>query len=123
MPEVREYVNGLLRASARAGGVVMDGRDIGTVVFPDADVKVFIVADPEERARRRLLEKGRSLDAEAVRLEAVALTSRDRHDSTREVAPLAQAPDAVMLDTTRIGFDEQVARVVALVRQATLAQP
>jgi cytidylate kinase len=123
MPEVRAYVNELLRAIARDGGVVMDGRDIGTVVFPDAEVKVFLVADPTERARRRLLERGREVTPEAVRMEAGALTTRDRRDSTRAVAPLAQAPDAVPLDTTRLTFDEQVARVVTLVRQATHAQP
>jgi len=122
MPEVRDYVNALLRTTARDGGVVMDGRDIGTVVFPDAEVKVFLVADPAERARRRLLEKGRASTAEAVREEAQALTTRDRRDSTREVAPLARAADAVQLDTTGLTFEEQVARVVALVRRATHAE-
>jgi len=122
MPEVRDYVNGLLRATAREGGVVMDGRDIGTVVFPDADVKVFLVADPAERARRRLLEKGREPTPEAVREEAAALTLRDRRDSTRAVAPLSQAAGSVALDTTGLTFAEQVARVVDLVRRATHAQ-
>jgi cytidylate kinase len=121
MPEVRAYVNDLLRTIARDGGVVMDGRDIGTVVFPDAEVKVFLVADPEERARRRLLERGRDPTPEAVRSEAGALTMRDRRDATRAAAPLARAPDAVALDTTRLAFAEQVAAVVALVRKATHA--
>jgi len=121
MPEVRDYVNDLLRRTAREGGVVMDGRDIGTVVFPDAEVKVFLVADPSERARRRLREKGRDSTADAVREEAQALTTRDRQDSTRAVAPLARAPDAALLDTTALTFEEQVARVVALVRPATSA--
>jgi len=122
MPEVRDYVNDLLRATAREGGVVMDGRDIGTVVFPDAEVKVFLVADPAERARRRLLEKGKAPTPEAVREEAAALTTRDRRDSTRAVAPLSQAAGAVALDTTGLTFEEQVARVVDLVRRATHAQ-
>jgi cytidylate kinase len=113
---VRDYVNGLLRAAARDGGIVMDGRDIGTVVFPDAEVKVFLVADPEERARRRLLEKGRTSDPATVRAEAGALMARDTHDSQRDVAPLAQANGAVLIDTTRLGFEEQVGLVVDLVR-------
>jgi len=116
MPEVRELVNGLLRGAAAGGGVVVDGRDIGTVVFPDAEVKVFLVAAPEERARRRLLEGGREPDAGAVRAEAAELQARDARDAGREVAPLRQAPDAVALDTTALTFDEQVRRVVALAR-------
>jgi cytidylate kinase len=121
MPEVRAHVNDLLRAIARDGGAVMDGRDIGTVVFPDAEVKVFLVADPAERARRRLLERGCEPTPEAVRTETGALTTRDRRDSTRQEAPLAQAPDAMTLDTTALTFDEQVARVVHLARLATHA--
>jgi len=119
MPEVRDYVNVLLRASALQGGVVMDGRDIGTVVFPAADVKVYMVADAEERARRRLLEKGRESTVETVRLEAGALAARDRHDATRDVAPLVRAAGAVVLDTTRMTFEDQVAAVVELARRAT----
>jgi cytidylate kinase len=121
MPEVRAHVNGLLRGIAHEGGVVMDGRDIGTVVFPDAAVKVFLVADPGERARRRLLERGQEPTPAALRSEAAALTERDRRDSSRSAAPLVQAPDAVPLDTTRLTFAEQVARVVALARRATHA--
>jgi cytidylate kinase len=116
MPAVRDFVNELLREAAREGGVVMDGRDIGTVVFPDAEVKVFLVADVGERARRRLLERGVVPDARALRSEADALLSRDGRDSGREVAPLRPAADAVALDTTGLSFGEQVRRVVALVR-------
>lgn len=123
MPPVRDFVNGLLRAAGAAGGVVMDGRDIGTVVFPDAEVKVFMVAEAEERARRRLLERGRESDAASVRAEAGALEARDAHDSRRGVAPLARAADAVVLDTTRLGFEEQVRTVVALGRAATRSAP
>jgi cytidylate kinase len=117
MPAVREFVNRLLREAAREGGVVMDGRDIGTVVFPDAEVKVFLVADAEERAKRRLLEGGRALDACSIKDEAATLEARDAHDAGRAVAPLRPAPDAVALDTTRLSFAEQVRRVVALVRE------
>jgi cytidylate kinase len=117
MPAVRAFVNEILRALAREGGVVLDGRDIGTAVFPDAEVKVYLVADPGERARRRLLERGRRADAAALRTEEDALTRRDDYDSRRDVAPLAQAPDAVLLDTTRLRVDEQVEAVVDLVRQ------
>ena len=117
MPAVRDFVNAVLRVAAREGGVVMDGRDIGTVVFPDAEVKVFLVADPEERARRRLLEGGLPLDACSVREEVAALVARDARDAGRSVAPLRPAPDAVALDTTRLPFAEQVRRVVALVRE------
>lgn len=117
MPPVRDYVNAILRRAAAGGGVVLDGRDIGTVVFPDADVKVFMVADADERARRRLAERGRAVDAGAVAGEAAALTLRDQRDSTRATAPLARAPDAVTLDTTRMSFAEQVGAVVELVRR------
>jgi len=117
MPAVRDFVNELLRAAAREGGVVMDGRDIGTVVFADAEVKVFLVADARERARRRLLERGTGMSAAALEAEAAALVARDARDSSRDVAPLRPAPDAVLLDTTGLGFAEQVRRVVALVRQ------
>lgn len=118
MGPVRGFVNELLRAAAADGGVVMDGRDIGTVVFPDAEVKVFLVADAEERARRRLAEQGKPSDASTVKAEAGALVARDQHDRSREVAPLAQAPDAVRIDTSQLPFAEQVRRVLDLVRKA-----
>jgi len=107
----REAVQGHLR------GVVVDGRDIGTVVFPDAPLKVFLTASPEERARRRLAERGggRGGDAE-LRREADVLEARDRADSTRAVAPLRAAADAVVLDTTRLSLEQQVQQVVALAR-------
>jgi cytidylate kinase len=116
MPAVRDFVNELLREAAREGGVVMDGRDIGTVVFPGAEVKVFLVADVGERSRRRLLERGAVPDARALRGAADALLARDGRDAGREVAPLRPAADAVALDTTGLSFGEQVRRVVALVR-------
>jgi cytidylate kinase len=95
---------------------VLDGRDIGTVVFPDAALKVFLTATPEARARRRLLQDGRPADPEAVRREIDALELRDAKDSSRAVAPLRQADDAVPLDTSDLTFEEQVDRIVALAR-------
>ena len=117
MAEVRDFVNGILRDLAREGGVVLDGRDIGTAVFPDAEVKVFLVADTSERARRRLLERGVKTGEVALKAEADALTRRDDYDSRRDVAPLARAKDAVLLDTTRLTVAEQVRAVVELVRE------
>jgi cytidylate kinase len=117
MRPVRDFVNVLLRAAAAGGGVVMDGRDIGTAVFPDAEIKVFLVADAEERARRRLAERGRPTDEKTVRAEAGALEKRDQHDMGREADPLLCAPDAVVIDTTRLDFADQVEAVLALVRK------
>ena len=120
IPEVRHWVNVQQRDAAlrHAAGVVVDGRDIGTVVFPDAPLKVFLTASPEERARRRLAQRGGGgrVDPKELRREAEALAARDEADSTRAVAPLRAAADAVMLDTTRLSLDDQVARVVALAR-------
>jgi len=119
IPEVRHWVN-VRQRDAVAGhpqGVVVDGRDIGTVVFPDAPLKIFLTASPEQRARRRLAQRGDRIDPEELRREREVLTARDRADSTRRVAPLSAAADAVPLDTTRLSIEEQVARVVALARE------
>jgi cytidylate kinase len=120
IPEVRHWVNVQQRDAAlrHAAGVVVDGRDIGTVVFPDAPLKVFLTASPEERARRRLAQRGGEgrIDPKELRREAEALAARDEADSTRAVAPLRAAADAVVLDTTRLSLGDQVARVVALAR-------
>ncbi len=119
VPVVREWVNGKLRELARAGvGVVVDGRDIGTVVFPDADLKVFLTATPEARARRRLEQRGDALDAGELAREAERLALRDRADASRAVAPLRRAHDAVEVDTTSLSFAEQVARIVDAARRA-----
>ena len=122
IPEVRHWVNVQQREAVQghARGVVVDGRDIGTVVFPDAPLKVFLTASPEERARRRLAERRGGAgsgggDAE-LRQEAEVLEARDRADSTRTVAPLRTAADAVVLDTTRLSLEQQVQAVVALAR-------
>jgi cytidylate kinase len=117
MGPVRDFVNRLLRDAVPDGGVVLDGRDIGTAVFPDAEVKVFLVADPDERARRRLAERGRASDQRSVRAEAEALVRRDVRDSSRDVAPLARAADALLLDTTELSFEQQVRAIVELVKR------
>lgn len=120
IPEVRTWVNTQQRRAVEGGqgrGVVVDGRDIGTVVFPDAPVKVFLTATPDERARRRLFQRGQAVDVDLVRRESEALAARDAADSSRKVAPLKPAPDAVLLDTTALTLDAQVAQVVELARQ------
>jgi CMP/dCMP kinase len=112
-PLVRRAMVAEQRRLLAPGEWVAKGRDTGTVVAPDADVKVFLTAEPEERARRRAAELG--VDPAGVLAEQ---TIRDARDSGREHSPLSPAPDAVMLDTTRLGFDEVVARVVEMVRRA-----
>lgn len=113
IPVVREWVNSRLRAMVRAGqDVVVDGRDIGTVVFPDADLKIFLTASPEARAGRRISQRGQVIDAGYLDAETRALAARDHADSTREVAPLRAAKDAIHLDTTTLDFAEQVRFIV-----------
>jgi len=118
MPEVRVWVNAQQRAAVGRGGdgVVVDGRDIGTVVFPEAPLKVFLTATPQERARRRLFQRGQEVDVEQVRRESQALAARDAADSNRRVAPLKPASDAVLLDTTALTLEAQVTQVVELAR-------
>lgn len=113
MPGVRAWVNQRVREAASGHGVVVDGRDIGTVVFPDADLKVFLVADPWERARRRLVQRrGRTPSDAEIAEETERLVQRDARDATQTV----QAKDAVLIDTTYLTQAEQVERIVALVR-------
>jgi 3-phosphoshikimate 1-carboxyvinyltransferase len=120
LPAVRRWLLEAQRETAAAGGVVADGRDMGTVVFPGAEVKVFLVADLEERARRRLLEtegEAAAGDPERVEAEARRLARRDQEDRERAEAPLRPAADARTLDTTRLDFEEQVAAIVEMVRE------
>ena len=116
IPEVRAALVDVQRAfAARAGGAVLDGRDIGTVICPDAAVKLFVTASPEVRARRRhaeLTDRGIAADYEGVLADVRA---RDDRDSTRAAAPLKPAPDAVLLDTSDLGIAEAVARAIAVV--------
>jgi len=117
VPTVRHWLLGRLRAAATTD-LVADGRDMGTVVFPDADLKIFLTANAAERALRRLRERGTTEPADAdVAAETARLLERDRLDSERDVAPLRQAADATVLDTSDLDFDEQVARIVALARE------
>ena len=96
----------------------MEGRDIGTVVFPDADLKIYLDASPEERARRRANDPAhRSSTGAALTEVATALADRDRSDSTRTVSPLAMADDAVLIETTGLPIESVVDRVMALVEQ------
>jgi len=112
VPAVRGAMVREQRALGSGGGVVMDGRDIGTVVFPDADLKIFMVAGIAERARRRQLElRAAGADTPLAALER-EIERRDRMDEEREVSPLRRAPDAVDVDTSVLSIEEQVAFVV-----------
>jgi len=116
VPNVRRWLLDRLRAAAIGTDLVADGRDIGTVVFPDAQLKIFLVADLETRARRRLGQQGRrDLTVQDVAAEVERIAQRDRLDSERAVAPLRRAPDAVDIDTTNLTFKAQVDRIVELV--------
>jgi CMP/dCMP kinase len=112
---LREVLLPVQRAAAEEarerGGAVVEGRDIGTVVLPDAELKVFLLADPEERARRRARQSGREGELDRIR---EAISRRDRQDSEREASPLKPAPDAVVLDTTALDLEEVVSRVLDL---------
>lgn len=116
MPRVRTWVNGLVRETAMQHEVVVDGRDMGTAVFPDATLKVFLIADPWERARRRLTQQigRRPTDAEIAE-ETDRIVQRDALDATQT----AQAKDAVLIDTTYLTQPEQVERIVALAKAVT----
>lgn len=116
LPAVRQVLAAQQRRLGEAGTAVMEGRDIGTVVFPDAAVKIYLDAAPEERARRRSLDPAHtgSNDVATVRTE---LDARDESDRTRAVAPLAVAPDAHVIDTTGLSIAEVVERVLTIVRE------
>ncbi|HET9332607.1 MAG TPA: (d)CMP kinase [Gemmatimonadota bacterium] len=118
-PDLREIVNVGLRGQVGKEPAVIDGRDIGTVVFPDAFLKVFLLASLEERARRRVAEAepGREDDPTVLASYAQSLAERDRRDRERSVAPLRPADDALYLDTSGLDFDTQVARVVRAARE------
>ncbi len=116
LPQVRAALLDLQRGFAGRGSLVAEGRDIGTVVFPDATAKFFLTASSEERARRRhceLLEKGSDVAYETVLAEVI---DRDERDSRRAIAPLVQAPDAIVVDSTRRTIEEVVAEIVRVVR-------
>src|SRR5258707_426767 len=116
LPEVRTWVITQQRQAVEGMEVVVDGRDIGTVVFPEAPLKIFLTATPDERARRRLSQRGQAVDGDLMRRESQELAARDAADSTRAIAPLKPAPDAVLLDTTTLTLEQQVTGVVELAR-------
>lgn len=116
MPEVRAWVNDRVREAAQEHDVVVDGRDMGTAVFPAAPLKIFLIADPWERARRRLIQRlGRGPADDEIAAETDQIVQRDAKDATQTV----QAADAILLDTTYLTQAEQVERIVALARAVT----
>ena len=115
MPSVRQVLVARQRALGHDGGVVVEGRDIGTVVFPDADVKIYLDASPEERARRRAADPAHGGRGEALATVASAMADRDRADSTRAASPLMIAADAVVIDTTGVSVPDVVARVKEII--------
>ncbi len=119
VPEVRKFLLDVQRDMAKKGNILMDGRDIGTVILPDAPVKIFLTASAEKRAERRYLElcqKDRQLTRESVLHDIV---ERDRQDMTRAAAPLRQADDAVLLDTSDMTLDESIEAVLQIIREKT----
>jgi len=120
LPEVRKKLIALQRSLARGKGVVMEGRDIGTVVFPDAPLKIFLKADVEERARRRLNQDLHDGRARTLEQTAYDIGRRDQLDAERKVSPLVPALDAIEIDSTRLSADEVVDRIINLARERKL---
>ena len=117
LPGVRESLVRRFREIGQGGAVVMEGRDIGTVVFPDADLKFYIDASPEERARRRAADPAHTGGQASLELVQSDITARDKSDSTRAVAPLAKANDAIYIDTTTMPIEAVVHRVLMLIQE------
>ena len=120
-PSVRDALLDVQRGLGKSGQTIVEGRDIGTVVFPDADLKVYFTASSASRARRRCEElenRGETVDYEAV---LAAIEARDERDSQREVAPLTRAADAVLLDTTELNFDQACDALATLIQSASPA--
>ncbi len=123
LPAVRAWLLGVQRSVGAHGNLVADGRDMGTVVFPDADVKFFLIAGLEERARRRLLQDtGREPTAGELQEEARRIEQRDQADRSRSHAPLRRPEGAVEVDTTGLSFEEQVALILRRVKGLTRLQ-
>jgi cytidylate kinase len=112
MPAVREWVNARVRAAAASANVVVDGRDMGTVVFPDADLKIFLIADSRERAARRLRQRGTPTSEQLLDDETIRIKERDERDAKQTVP----AADAVVIDTTSLSQADQVEQIVTLAR-------
>jgi CMP/dCMP kinase len=121
LPRVRQELVARQRAMGSGGGVVMEGRDIGTVVFPQADVKIYLDASAEERTRRRVNDPAHTVGRVGQAAVAQAIADRDMSDSTRPVSPLTVAGDAIRIDTTSMSIDEVVSRVMEIVRTAHLS--
>jgi cytidylate kinase len=119
LPRVREALVARQRALGEEGGVVMEGRDIGTVVFPDADVKIYLDASAEERARRRASDTAHTGSQAGQAAVAEAIAARDKSDTTRVVSPLTIAADAIHIDTTHMPIEAVVDHVLAIVRDKT----
>ncbi len=120
LPEVRQKLIGLQRILARGRGVVMEGRDIGTVVFPDSPLKIFLKADPEERARRRLNQEKQQGRPTTLARTASEIRLRDQLDAERKISPLVAAADACQIDSTRLSADQVVERILEFAREKKL---
>ncbi|MCC8042958.1 MAG: (d)CMP kinase [Oscillospiraceae bacterium] len=118
IPRVREFLFRLQRSIADENSVIMDGRDIGTVVLPDADLKIFLTASAEKRAKRRYIQLAESSNCPSYEKVLEDIRRRDENDSTRAVSPLRKAEDAVELDTTDMTLEESVKTVVRMVKAA-----
>ena len=116
-PAVRRIMVDRQRAMGQQGGVVMEGRDIGTVVFPNADVKVFLDADPNVRVERRLLQNAAAVTAKDAQQVMAEIAARDRRDRTRSASPLVAAPDAVHIDSTHKSIDEVVEAIDSIAQE------
>jgi cytidylate kinase len=124
LPKVRAALVERQRTEGRSGGIVMEGRDIGSVVFPNADVKIYLDASPEERARRRAADPAHGLSRAAAAVDvATEMAARDQSDRTRSSSPLTIPKDAVEVDTTGLSIDETVDRVLAIINRVMLSQP
>ncbi|WP_374045478.1 (d)CMP kinase [Oceanotoga sp.] len=117
VPEVREKINQILRTMSQEMSTVIDGRDIGTVVIPDAEVKIFLTASVEERAKRRydeLSEKGKKVDYKSI-LEQIIF--RDKADSSRSIAPLKPAEEAIKINTTNMDIEEVTKKIIEIIKE------
>lgn len=117
IPAVRAFLFDLQKKIARENDIIMDGRDIGTVVLPDADLKIFLTASPEARADRRYAELKDKPDAPAYEQVLADIIKRDHDDSTRAIAPLKQADDAVLCDTTKLSLEESVDKIIGMIKK------
>ena len=116
IPKVREYLLGIQRGIAERSNVIMDGRDIGTVILPKAQIKIFLTASPEDRARRRYEEHLQRGDAVTYEKILAEVKERDYNDSTRATAPLKAAPDAITVDTTGNTLEQSISQLSMLIR-------